>query len=399
MMQITKAFMSLLSMGDYPIAVVKEYDEINQYLTKADLIVVATAGTVIAERDHLRLKIDTFPSNIGLMGHLLQFEGDLTPYMHEQFFIINTRAFRHLDFKASTDTGLELLRSDEDMHDGHAPLTITLGKNIVSRDMRFGSYLISNCLENGWTVRNFDEEWRYPKLANNYVTLENVRLPTRGYCYPKLNTETFARALSNMEIMPGLDEAQILFISAVKKILNFNVLNVWQYDATPHVSKASKVVCTANGFLGELIAFNSGATELTFYDKNPNNIEFKKYLYSQWDGNNYDTLAEQWAVTNNLAVEPSFDIDKEHSQIPMQEVKEKIFPIWKEWKKSVTVNAVHCDIVNDPDFIIKDLTSDSIIHTSTILNIFPFTAILYDQEKIDCVIDKIKESQAIWIES
>jgi hypothetical protein len=158
-------------------------------------------------------------------------------------------------------------------------------------------------------------------------------------------------------------------------------------------------VCTANGFLGELIAFNSGATELTFYDKNPNNIEFKKYLYSQWDGNNYDTLAEQWAVTNNLAVEPSFDIDKEHSQIPMQEVKEKIFPIWKEWKKSVTVNAVHCDIVNDPDFIIKDLTSDSIIHTSTILNIFPFTAILYDQEKIDCVIDKIKESQAIWIES
>ena len=90
-MQITKAFISILNLDNYPVEIVSNYNDINNYMDKAEYLVVSTAGMVIVERDHLYNKINNFPSNVGLMAHLLQFPEDTTPYMHEQFFIVNTK--------------------------------------------------------------------------------------------------------------------------------------------------------------------------------------------------------------------------------------------------------------------------------------------------------------------
>jgi hypothetical protein len=50
-----------------------------------------------------------------------------------------------------------------------------------------------------------------------------------------------------------------------------------------------------------------------FLDKCPmKHIEFKKDLYKCWDGKNYDKFALDWARQRNLALEPSFDLDKNH---------------------------------------------------------------------------------------
>ena len=199
------------------------------------------------------------------------------------------------------------------MHDGHAPLFVTIGNKIVKRNLKFGTTLIEQCLLNGYKVRNFDSEWRYPRVSNDYFTLDNVVLPSKGFCYPTKSTEIFEKSLKELKIYPGLDEAQELFINAVNKILEFNVLNYWHYDQIPNVKNLDHVICPATGFLAEMIAVKSGAKKITFYDKNRNNVDFKKHLYKKWDGLNYNGFAKQWAAERHLALEPSFDLDIEKS--------------------------------------------------------------------------------------
>jgi hypothetical protein len=205
--------------------------------------------------------------------------------------------------------------------------------------------------------------------------------------------------LKNIELADGLDEAQKILISIVQQVLKFNVLNVWQYDSTPIVKLAKNVVCPANGFLAEIIAFNSGANSITFYDKNPNNIAFKKYLYNNWDGLDYDNFANKWAVEQELSIEPSFDIDKQKSKQPIIDVSLTIFSDWNKWKDTVSVNFINCDLIKDIDIILSYVSENSIIHTSTILTIYPFSAIVYDQTEINMTRERIASTNAQWIET
>lgn len=401
-MQITKAFIGILSNNESPVIIVDNYNEINNYLDSAEFLVVSTAGNLIIERDHLYEKINSISSDVGLMGHLLQYHYERTPYMHEQFFIINTKAFTKLEFTDNyMDEGIELIRSSEDLHDGHAPLNITLGTDIVQRDIKWGTKLIEQCLVNGYKAVNFDYDWRYPAISNDYMTLtegeKSIKMPSRGYAYPLISTELFATALRDLTLSPGLDEAQEMMISAVNEVLKFKVLNMWQFEGAPLTNPANIVVSTANGFIGELLAFNSGATSITFYDKNLNNIEFKKHLYSNWDGVDYDTFALEWAAARQLSIEPSFNSEKNRSKEFSDIVKKTIFPIWNDWKQQITVSFVHCDIVSDIDMLLTYITPDTIVHTSTILTMFPFTAIVHDQDVIDGAVTKLTNSQAQWV--
>ena len=397
MMQITEAFISILNLDHAPVEIVNTYADINNYLDKADYLVVSTAGNVIIERDHLYKKIHSIPDTVGLLGHLLQFQENETPYFHEQFFIINTKAFTHLDFDDYTGIAPALVRSEEDMHDGHAPLYITLGQE-TRLEGKFGTKIILDSLQAGYEVRNFDQDWRYPELANDYVSIEGYRLPTRGYCYPKLNTNLFAECLSTMTVKPGLDEAQTLFITAVNKILEFNVLNYWQYDDAPYVVPAGHIVCPATGFLAELLAVYAGASRITFYDINKNNLEFKKHLYENWDGNDYDSFAKAWADERGLALEPTFGLDMEKSIGPTIRTKLYVFSNWQELR-SAKVEFVHADLIKDIDKMLTYVDKDCIIHTSTILGIYPFTAIVYSKEDIDSAKLAIEQTGAQWIKS
>jgi hypothetical protein len=398
MMQLTTAFINILNVDSCPIEIVDNYNDCNKFLDKADYLVVSTAGNFIVERDHIHNKINCIPKDVGLVAHLLQFSNDHTPYMHEQFFIINTHAVSGVDltFDKFTTDGRELVRSEEDLHDGHAPLFIALGEDIVERDMQFGTSLIEQCLLNGYQVRNFDMDWRYPDTANEYITLHGKQVPSRGYCYPLLNTDLFAECLQDLTIRPGLDEAQEWFLTAVNKVLEFEVLNYWQYDNTPtDVQKCNRVVCAANGFLGELIALKVGATSITFYDINPNNLEFKKHLYTNWDGNNYEDFAREWADARTLCLEPALEIDKAMALPLMSETELTLFPIWQTWKQTVQIDYLQMDIVKDIDQLSLDNTC--VLHTSTILSVYPFTVIQHDSAAIQHVVEKITQSRAQWI--
>lgn len=404
MMQITKACIYCLNGYVYDVVVVDSYDEINHYLDKADLLVVSTAGNVIIERDHIWNKIHSISDTIGLMGHILQFEGEPTPYLHEQFFIINTHAFDYLNFDACQKIGPKLIRSKEDMHDGHAPLYITLDNNLVPWEGKFGTQIIADCLLNGYEVRNFDHDWRYPNLADNYLRVDRVKhLPSRGYCYPLLNTELFSKSLRELRLYPGLDESQELLIQSVLEISKFKILNIWHYESTSTVSLAESVICPATGFLAELTAYKSQSKKIIFYDKNPNNINFKKHLYQNWNGIDYTAFAISWADDNGLTPEPMFAADKARASTLISETESKIFLNWNTWKQSVDVDFIVCDLISDINILLDNVSNNSILNTSTILGIYPLTAMIYDTEELELVKNKIRDkmtkTNSVWIDS
>jgi len=383
MMQLTKSFIAILNIDNYPVEIVENYDDINQFLDKAELLIVSTAGNIIIEKNHLRNKIFSIPDTVGLLAHLLQYNGDQTPYMHEQFFIIRTKAFKTLNFK-------QLKRSQEDMHDGHAPLFLTLEDGYIN----FGTFVIEECLVNGYEVRNFDNDWRYPKTATNYIALEQ-QLPSRGYCYPKDNSDLFASALKELTLCNGLNESQQLLILGFKKVLEFNVLNAQQTETLYNCNPAETVICPATGFLAEAVAIKAGASDIIIYDKNPNNIEFKKHLYKNWDGINYIKFAQDFATKHNLSIEPSFDSDIENAKTQLEETN-IIISNWVNWKDSVKITFVCCDLVKQIDQF--QLNNNTLIHTSSILTMYPLSAISYDQDEIESVRQIIYNSKAQWFE-
>ncbi len=402
MMQITKSSVSFLNLDNYPVKIVQNYNDINQFLNQAEFLIVSTAGDIVIDRDHLLDKINSIPNNIGLHAHILQYENDNTPYIHEQFFIINTNAVKkiNLSFKEEYDDGIELLRSDEDMHNGHAPLYVTLGKNNIKRKMQFGSNLIEECLCNNFQVRNFDLDWRTARNFSGYLK-KNTKVQSRGYCHPKKSTKIFENSLRTLTIRPELDEAQEIFINLINEMLEYNVLNVWHNHAIPKFSKKiNHILCPASGFVGEMLAIKHDAKKITFFDINKNNLNFKKQLYLTWDGMDYDLFATTWARTNDLLTEPSFEIDKNYANIYSQETKNDFFSNWCSKSKEFKIDYIYEDLVGS-EKIINSITENSLIFTSTILGMFLPTAIMHDEHKIKNTIEKIqkkiKETNSIWV--
>lgn len=406
MMQITKAFIWILAVEQrYPIEVVTCYNDINKFLDKAEYLIVSTAGNILVDIGHLRKKIHNISNDVGLIGHLLKYKSDTTPWLHEQFFIINTTAIKSVDltFESTNDTGLELIRSKEDLHGGWAPAEVTLGTNRVDRELKFGTKMIEDCLNSGYRVVNFDNDWRYPTSSSDYVSIDNQQMPSRGYCYPTMTTDIFEKSLKNLEIYPGLHEAQEMIITVLKKVLEFKVLNVWNNDTVPDNLKAEKIISTSNGFLGELLALSTGARNITFYDKNKHNLEFKEHLYKNWNGSDYESFATEWATKRGLSIEPVFEVDKIKCKKWIDIVEKNIFSYWEEWKKDISVEFIYVDIVESPQIILDKFTNNTVLHTSTILSIFPFTAFVHDEETIEqtrmLIKEKILDTNSNWIET
>lgn len=402
MMQITKDMVSVLNLENFPVHVVDSYNDVNKYLDEAEFIVVITAGNIVIHRDKLWKKITNIEKNVGLLAHILQFENDNTPYIHEQFFIINTKAVNNIDlsFDKKQDVGKKISRSEEDLHEGHSPLYVFLEKESIERTMQFGSNLIEQCLTNNYVVKNFDKEWRNPSYSNHYLGIED--LPLRGYCYPKKSTDIFARSLKDLKIYKGLDEAQEIFISIIKKALEYKVLNTWHYDFVPAEKKTFKhVIAPATGFLAEQIAYRTGAQKITFFDINKNNLDFKKYLYKYWDGKEYEKFFTQWAKNKSLTIEPNSGKDLESAAENKKDTEQTLFPIWNRWRENIEIEYIHDDLINSKT-IIGSITDQSLIFTSTILNIYTFTSITHDKEDIEetkqQIRKAIKSTNSEWIE-
>lgn len=410
MLQLTQASQYQLSNGVYPIAVVNNYEEINSYMDQADWLLIRTAGDLAINTDHLWDKLHNIAEDVGVVGHIIWYPEQSVPHLHEQCFIINTRAFKNkLSFDSYNDSGLEFGRSNEDMNDGHAPVSVHLTGNTTNREMTFGSDIIEQSLLNGYRVVNFDEHWRYP-TDNQWISVKDLiedlnfdpkfRIASRGYFYPTIGPELFENCLKQLTVTDELEDTQRMIISIIRKFLEYRYVNIWQWDGrAPHI-QANTIISPANGLLGETMALSSNAKKIVFYDLNPNNIEFKKALYTEWDGNNYSAFATKWAEDRNLDIEPVLESAKKEAE-QNKESNTNVFDNWNKLK-SLDIEYHSVDFLENIDMLLEN-EQNFYLHTSTILNSFIITNIKYSIEEIKQMRDRINyhctKNNGIWGES
>lgn len=135
------------------------------------------------------------------------------------------------------------------------------------------------------------------------------------------------------------------------------------------------------------MALSSGAKKIVFYDLNPNNINFKKDLYSKWNGKNYQEFAQAWAIERGLDIEPELDSAQQEAELR----SEHNLQVLSNWDKIKKLDIeFHClNVVDNIDLLLKD-NKNFFIHTSTILNSFVITNIKYSTDEINAVRGKIE---------
>ena len=414
LLQLTHTCQQWWADRKYDTVIVDTYNDINQYLDKAEWLVVQTAGDISLEQNHLSDKLHSIPDDIGFIGHLVWYPSDQTPHFHPQCFILRTVAVTQLHFEPAVTGGYTFIKSGEDMHQGHAPLEIFLDNKNSKIGYGFGTRILEQILTNKYRTINFDRNWRFniPEERRIFPEVDTIRpildlygiprLPSRGYCFPELDTHGFESSLRKLELAsPNLDNSQEILILLFRAILGFTnngAVNILNWDSIPQVDSVDSVVCTAGGFLGESIALRTNAKSIVFYDINPHTVEFKKSLYTEWDGKDYFAYAEKWAADRMLTIEPKSSISQQNA------AKMSINPIINNWEyfRSLDVKFVHCDIIKNTNTIIEHVGNNTLLHTSNILGYYFPTAIAYSTREIidarDLINKRIMETRSYWSE-
>ena len=395
LLEVTRSFVDLINLERSQVYEVDRYEDIKLHKDKATFLVIFGAGNVIMDRDHFYKKLISIPDDIGSLGNLLQYEGDDLPHLHEQFFIVRSTLLEDLDLSPGSITDHKVSRSKRSMHGNYAPVEVFLDIPITKQNAGWGTKLILKTLKEDLRVRNFDDDWRYG--GNSKFVKDG--LPVRGYVYPKKSTEIFEQAHKEFKILPGLDDSQELYINAILDYRKYNSVNIWSWDPTITDYDTHTVAVPATGFLGEITAYHNSASKIIFYDINKNNLDFKQYLYDNWNGENYLEFALAYCNKNNLNTEPNTDLDIINAKKFNKGIQETIFNNWQIFK-DMEKEYIEVDIIKEPNKILDKLDHGSILHTSTILmyNVYPFTTILYDREEIDSVCHLIKNTNIMQFE-
>lgn len=380
MLEVTRSFINLASVQHTNIYEVDSYDQIKNFADTTEFLIIVTAGTIVTDRDHLWNKIINIDDTYGLLGNLLQYEGDDLPRLHEQFIIVRSDLVRDLDLTPGTIYDRTVTRSKKSMHGDYAPVEVYLDKSSKEQRAEWGSKLILKTLKEGLRVRNFDNLWRY----------NNNPLPVRGYLYPEKSTEIFEQAHKEFKILPGLDDSQEMYINAVLDYRKYESVNVWSWDPTIQNHSTHTVAVPATGFLGEITAHYNNASKIIFYDINKNNLDFKQYLYDNWNGENYLEFALAYCDKHNLKTEPNDKVSIDDANKFNKDTSSLIFDNWQKFK-DMDKEFIHVDLIKEPQTLFDKLPKGSILHTSTMLqyNVYPFTTIMYEREEVDAVKDLI----------
>ena len=93
-----------------------------------------------------------------------------------------------------------------------------------------------------------------------------------------------------------------------------------------------------------------------------------------------------------------FDVNNAKKDIAYNEAMEILLPVWKSWKESINIKFKHCDLILDTDELLQEDTGNSLIYTSTILDDYPITHVVYDKDQIEAVKEKITKQGIYWLQ-
>jgi hypothetical protein len=226
-------------------------------------------------------------------------------------------------------------------------------------------------------------------------------MPSRGYFSPELGTQEFSHCLKTLTVSDQLELEQYEAITVIKNELEYRVLNALHWDGYPRDGIADTVICPANGFMGECIANDNQAKKIIFFDVNANNIDFKKQLYAEWDGNNYQEFYTKFANERNLMIDPFTEDAKKNTILQAANVNRVIYN-WNKFK-NMDVEFIHGDIIEIVDLILNKFDGRTILHTSTILNFYLWSNLKHDldviQQTRDKIAEKVSNTNDVWFES
>jgi hypothetical protein len=398
MYQITLCHQHQLVDKHYPVITVDNFNEINNYINQAEWLFIQMSGDFIVDRDHIWNKLHIIPENVGLIGHILWDPTASNPHLHHQCIIINTKALKgqHFDFYSKAGSGKQFVRSPESMHGNYCPTWVKLNDTVVERTPGFGTDVMSMILDNGYDVINFDSDWRENKNLD-YIG----QLPSRGFLNPDINTELFSRCFKTLTLDDRLDPAQADAIAVIKHELDYQWLNALHWDTFPKDGTADLVISPANGLMGECIANTNNANKIIFYDINANNIDFKRKLYTEWDGVDYESYYTQFANERGLNIDPQTPHAKETAMQHIDDVN-AVLNNWDKFK-NMDVEFIHADIIEITDQLLDKVVGNTILHTSTMLNYYIWSNIKHDRYLIDRTRDKIEKKMiatgSMWFET
>lgn len=398
MYQFTNCQQHQLADTHYPVITIDNFNELNNYVDQADWFFVQMSGDFIVDRDHIWNKLHSIPESIGLIGHILWDPHASDPHLHHQCLVINTRALKgkQLDFYSKTPRGTKFIRSAESLHGNYCPAEVILDDVEHDRVSGFGTDVMSMILDNGYQVKNFDRDWRQNKNLD-YIS----NLPSRGFFNPDIGTELFAHCFKTLTIDKRLDPAQKDALTVIKHELEYKWLNALHWDGYPKGGNADVIISPANGFMGECMARANNAKKIIFYDINKNNVDFKRKLYAEWDGKDYEAYYTKFAMDRGLNIDPQTPTAKENAKKHADEVN-AVIADWDTYK-NMDVEFIDGDLITIADELLSKVQNNTILHTSTILNFYIWSNILHDREIIDLTRDKVeakmKETNSMWFET
>lgn len=336
---------------------------INGVLNKAlelgyDFCIVMAVGNFINSPNFFRYieswieKTDFF-----ITGHIIDKESNNSQNnsdghywgLHKQCLVVNLKYYKEFGCPNWGDSFAdeEIIevakanRAKTDIHDDYTPIFLEpTNETQVCTPYVDGWNFINISLKQGLKVYNF-----HPKIRM-----------TKRYAYPNKSVEVLREQLNWINnILTGATEC--VFFWNTESYVTVNKLKL------PNINKLYSV---AAGFKPNFILECSNFTENTevvYFDYSKQALAFKKLMLEQWDGYDYPNFL--YKVKSKYHINETFGASTEGKSyqdlwgLELQNWKNKdLRSHWVKYKK-LKHTFIHCDILQNPEKVIKHITNDN----------------------------------------
>lgn len=270
---------------------------LEQYLetSQADYVIVQSPGHCIDTRlfESRFLKSD-LKDNL-IVGHIL-LDGDNSPWLHPQCFIINIKLWNELGqpFFGKTQSNEQyypnFISSKDMFHDDYTPTYIKFDH----------SYRYKTCDKFGWNII------RHQLLHSGFV-----------YAFPSMMRSCKNNIYTHNELAHDLSYSHLRdHYETVKN----NQVYIFSNDYIPTYGNINHIITQSSGFKCIKHIKNNNPSKLTIYDCSEKSLNWQKKLREEWNGVDFiDFYMNNYIHTPNERIFP----------------KSEIFPYENEWKKVV----------------------------------------------------------------
>lgn len=331
------------------------------------LFMVAMGYTSFDSKLVHQMVADAEAGNYGLLGHILEDKPKGFYQLHPQCLLVNLNAWREVGkpkfggFETVNNKTLPVPeRSQIDIHDDYTPTYLKpTGQTVdYTGPLKEGWNLISALLLSGYAIGNFSNDIRRFK----------------SHMYPEMEDDRFERILAGEQGVTveenGPTYGQFQYLRDTDFTMFKNSVYVFNNDsmridniAYSKSTKLGTLYAVAAGFkpIQLLTQTDWSAARVAYIDYSQPALDFKKWLWENWDGEDYIKAINDYKVVN-----PSFDANwlfgKDYT--PEWEKTIEIFggreawrKIWEQYKKTPHV-FIKTDLFGEYTEMITDMKSN-----------------------------------------